>query len=461
MTDEPNIIVIIMDTLRRDYSKIMEDLLGDRGFISYENAISPSPWTLPSHASIFTGLYPALHGTHESLSRKNPDITFNPTGLNTLYAQLWNRGYTTYLLSANPYITPAFGFTGFEYFYDTYFGKYSLFFSNKEQEEFDSLKIMYSTEIEIAKALIKKRKYLLLLKSLAGIGIWRFGLSKTLWPFEMGAQRTLKLIKKLPLEKNQPFFMFINLMEAHEPYHRSENPSTVVNLFMDNLVRGHLNWNQVALWRKIYPKEVKYLGAKVLELLSILNQKGLLSNTMIVITSDHGQLIGDHGRIGHGVFLYDELLRVPLLIKYPETIETNEIINIAASNNRNEYISLTNLKKFIMGVVTGDKKYPKLLFSQMAFSETYGIHDRIPIEKYRSDEEIKNISFLEKYRIAIYYNGAKGVFNVSDWKFESISLHSPTTSLEEVQPQLKKRVLRFLKSTSKLRHLRKGILNSS
>ncbi|WP_457751202.1 sulfatase-like hydrolase/transferase [Thermococcus sp.] len=455
MADEPNIILIIMDTLRKDYAGIIENILKKNGFIAYENTISPSPWTLPSHASILTGLYSALHGTHESRNRKNPDITFNPIGLNPLHVQLQDRGYTTYLLSANPYLTPSFGFKGFEHFYDTYSGKYSLFLSNREQEEFDSLKAKYSTGTEIVKAMITKRKYFLLLKSLAGIGIWKSGFIRTVWPFDMGAKRTFKLIKKLPLEKNQPFFLFSNLMEAHEPYHRSESPHALIESFMDNLARGYLNWGQVALWRKIYPKEVEYLGAKVLELLSILKQKKILSNTMIIITSDHGQLIGDHGRIGHGVFLYDELIRVPLFIKYPETIEANSI-ETPADDNRNAYISLTTLKKFILNIATGNEKWTESLFSHVAFSETYGIQDRVPAKKYKN-YEIHNLSLLEKYRVAVYYKGAKGIFNVSDWKFETISVHSSTTSLEDIQPQLKKKVLQFLKSTSRLKQLKKSV----
>lgn len=449
MRDETNIILIVMDTLRKDYARLMENTLKDHGFVQYENVISPSPWTLPAHASIFSGLYPALHGAHETRNIKNPNIMFKPSGLNTIYSQLQDIGYTTYLLSANPYITPAFGFNGFDYFYDTYTGKYSVFFSEKDQEEFDLLKSKYQTGAEIGRALARKGQYALLFKALAGILLWKSRLIRSTWPFDMGANRTIKLIKKLPLDQHQPFFLFMNLMETHEPYHHSENPTTILKSFMDNLASGRLNWEQIALWRKVYPEEVRYLTTKVFELLSTLKEKRVLDNSMIIITSDHGQLIGDHGRIGHGVFLYDELIRVPLLIKYPKTLEA-----LAPKEDTNKgYISLTNLKRFIFEIVSGSDNRTSL-FSPVAFSETYGIQDKPTLQEY-SENEKKNLLQLEKYKIAVYYNGAKGIFNVTDWKFENISIHSPEDSIEDIITPLKREVLRFLKSASALKQIKK------
>lgn len=60
-----NIIIVVVDTLRKDYAKTLEDNLKRVGFVSYENVIAPAPWTIPTHASIFTGLYPFYHRTHE------------------------------------------------------------------------------------------------------------------------------------------------------------------------------------------------------------------------------------------------------------------------------------------------------------------------------------------------------------------------------------------------------------
>lgn len=58
MADLPHVIFIVLDTLRKDYGRIVENSLSQMGFIKYENAITPAPWTLPAHASMFSGLYP-------------------------------------------------------------------------------------------------------------------------------------------------------------------------------------------------------------------------------------------------------------------------------------------------------------------------------------------------------------------------------------------------------------------
>jgi len=71
---KPNIIILIIDTLREDYASGLE-ALGELGFVKYENAIAPAPWTLPSHASLITGMYPSQHEIHESRSaRTNEEL---------------------------------------------------------------------------------------------------------------------------------------------------------------------------------------------------------------------------------------------------------------------------------------------------------------------------------------------------------------------------------------------------
>lgn len=68
--DTPHVIFVVLDTLRKDYGKIFEDSLSNFGFVSYENAITPAPWTLPAHASIFSGLYPAIHRAYETREKR-------------------------------------------------------------------------------------------------------------------------------------------------------------------------------------------------------------------------------------------------------------------------------------------------------------------------------------------------------------------------------------------------------
>ena len=65
-----NIFLIVINASRKDYSLYLEGLLKKLGFVSYENVIAPAPWTTPSHASMFLGVYPSFHDAHESKNKK-------------------------------------------------------------------------------------------------------------------------------------------------------------------------------------------------------------------------------------------------------------------------------------------------------------------------------------------------------------------------------------------------------
>ena len=101
-----------IDTLRKDYAKPIQDtLVNEFGFMNYENAITPSSWTLPAHASIFTGLYPALHGAHETRRVKIKKLSKSS---NLITKKSSEKGFHNYLFTANYFITPFFGFKYFD-----------------------------------------------------------------------------------------------------------------------------------------------------------------------------------------------------------------------------------------------------------------------------------------------------------------------------------------------------------
>lgn len=104
-----NIVIIVVDTLRKDYAKPLERELRKLGFISYDNAIAPATWTTPSIASLFTGLYPSYHWAHEKKDKKVvTDVKLNSKTI--LTEELSESGYETYLFTANPLIDPYFGY---------------------------------------------------------------------------------------------------------------------------------------------------------------------------------------------------------------------------------------------------------------------------------------------------------------------------------------------------------------
>ncbi|ANF22624.1 sulfatase-like hydrolase/transferase [Thermococcus piezophilus] len=444
--DYVNVIFILIDTLRKDYAKPLETELKRLDFISYENAIAPAPWTIPSHASLFTGFYPALHGAHETKSKKGADVKLNDSY--TMTIRLKELGYESWLLTSNPYIHPRFGFSGFDYIYEPpllskmWDGMLSL----SEREKLKRLKQIHNwkTKSEIIRILLLEKHFKLLVKISLEHVIRRLYINQALsmfkgWPKEKGSRDIIEELKKSDTLTNEPKFIFINLMEVHEPYSLFEKP---IQETLENLKRNKpVDPNLVKNWRKKYPEEVEYVTKKILEMMRIFKETEIFDDSLIIVTSDHGQLLGEHGRINHGTFLYDELLRVPLLIKYPTDYEIEHV------TEDSKYISLTKLKPFIFGIIGNDLDDDSILYEETVFAESYGTH--LNVGEPSNEEEKRNIEQLEKYRIAIYYKNFKGIFNVTDWKFEKIKSYDPNIEVtDDIVKHMKKEVIKFLKTAT-------------
>lgn len=448
----PNIIIIIIDTLRKDYASPVSTVLKNFGFIQYEDAIAPAPWTTPSHASIFTGVYPAIHEAHESKYKKAFEIKLDKNK-DILSTQLLNWGYKTYLLSANPYINPHFGFTGFDYFYEFFHVPPSIF--PLSIEEIKKLRQKYNMKsgLETTKALMINREYKIILKLALNYAInkpHRYIYSKIKkWPLDKGVNSIIKKIKNLECStKKTPIFIFINLMEVHEPYRYNER-----HPLMDNLRTNKLEQRIVKCWKFGYIHEVKYITKKITDLIMVLKKRNIFDDSLIIVTSDHGQLLGEHERIGHGTFLYDELLRIPLFIKYPRNY------NIKFVKPQGRYISLVNFRSFILDIIKNEIISDDTLYSDTVFAECYGVQHSIP--KTLNEKERKNIEYLEKYRIAVYYKNLKAVFNVNDWKFEDIKSYNPNIKItEDAINNIKDRLLKFMKISISMKKI-KDRLNKS
>jgi len=444
----PSIIIIIIDTLRKDYAKLLEDVLIKNGFVSYENAIVPASWTTPSHASILTGLYPIIHGAHETKDRKFFDVKLKHNK-NLLSEVLHDFGYETYLLSANPLVNPLFGFSGFDYVYEISYVPNLSLLSRKDANIIQKLKqeLAVDARLKLSIALIKMGYYLLLFKGVCSellkpILYWYNTKIKN-WPLDKGANEIIKRFKKIISEQDANKFIFINLMEVHDPYFIGEN--TFKNL-VENLRANKLDGNFVKKWRENYPKEVQYVTKKIMEIIKLLRNKGVFEKSLIIVTSDHGQLLGDYGRISHGYFLYDELIKVPLLIKYPKDLNLNPNINNCTFEKKYKYISLTEIKSLICSILNNNLEKLINLYQDTAFAESYGIvHD---VKDLVSGKELEKMEKdYEKHRIAIYYKYFKGIFNVTDWKFEEIISYNPQIKVTgNIAKHMRKVIVRFLKT---------------
>ena len=303
--DAPNILVLMLDTVAA--RRIGAHGAGEevtprldafaRTAHVFERAVSTSNWTLPSHASIFTGLYPTSHGATGSdgwLSDAFP----------TLAEVLSSAGYATYLFSANPYVSDKHGldqgFETTEYTWeDPWQEKVRAFMDAREYE--GNKRLSKFAAFKDAGAIIRD-----------GFLEWEVQRSKD----------------------PRPFFAFLNFMEAHQPWYvtRDERGRFLAGSQLEHSFElnhsygrrhafgfgyGGYTEEDLAVVRGLYDASVHRLDAIVGELLAELERRGRFEDTVIVVVSDHGDETGEHGLLGHEYALYDTLLHVPLLIRHP------------------------------------------------------------------------------------------------------------------------------------------------
>lgn len=349
----PSLILITLDTVRADHlscygydrsttpniDAFAEDC------IFYSHAVSTSPWTLPAHASLFTGMLPSEHGAHaheaseQGITTETTDRVFNlsparplPDSATTLAEVLADNGYNCGAIVANcAYLWSVFQLDQGFHYYDESRGTY----------------IAHEPLIDLrGLPLVGKRLE------------YRF-----LWYRDAG-DVTDRCIKWLEKNAEHPFFLFVNYMDAHWPY---EPPPDFRGLFLDEsskltltpeLLDGVFK-DEVLLPPEVraslvgrYDEELAYLDTEIGRLFSWLREKGIYDNTLIVITSDHGESFGEHAYLFHKNCLYEQEIWVPLLFKYPQSSERNRVISSTISlaeipNEALQILSLPRLKDFL------------------------------------------------------------------------------------------------------------------
>ncbi|MFO8056127.1 MAG: sulfatase [bacterium] len=344
----PNLVFIVLDTVRADRLSLYGherstvpflESLAEEGAV-FTRAYTPSPWTLPSHASMFTGLFPSEHNcVHGNLWL---DERFE-----TLPEKLENKGYVTLGFSANPWISS---------------------FTNMDQG-FQVL--LHSDALSREEPRSSGQLIARIVKGIAGISS----------PADSGARQALRVSEdwlKKAARDPRPFFLFINFMEAHLPY---PTEAQAYKFFKDpgesagELDRMDFNWlaydaglkelspSGKKMLRTWYDGSIYYLDRRLEELFRELEKRGLSENTVAVIVSDHGENIGYHGLWGHEFSVYHGLLHVPLLIfgpgRVPKGIEVEKPY------------SLERLPGLLLSLLDGEKALPlpqededdKLLYS--------------------------------------------------------------------------------------------------
>jgi len=385
---KPDIAVIVADTLRSDMFDAIEGRKHSferMGFSFYRHCIAPSSWTLPSHASLFTGLYPSEHGAHESKTIKSLDIDRIKLSMPTMVGDLNQMGYSTYAISANPYVSPVYGFNEFrsfmeESYFTDVFGS-TVEVSKQIKPLIAKYRNIYGNSLTKIALHALREDPSMFMEALASAAVLtpKSALIKAKaklidgWPIEKGGRNIVSNVQGMRMK--HPFFLFINLMEAHDPYVGKKSMDFDWSTpFMNTPPSA----KAVSLWRRLYStaSERAYnYSAKIAESM-------VEKDAIVIFTSDHGQLLGEHNFYGHGTVLYDEAVRVPLAVHMPEGYINKE---------HGGYQSLVNLRRFLTAAISGRKDASSLLSSKEVKSESFGIPANVSM--------VKGIS---KRRIAAY-----------------------------------------------------------
>lgn len=424
--NKPNIILIVLDTVRSD---ILAESIDNgnmpylaslaKDFNTFNNCIAPSSWTVPSHVSLFTGLYPSEHNVHEDKDNKQSVILMNKImdyEGNTLPESLKELGYSNYGFVANPNLMPGSGFErGFEYLYfsdmfleindvtetfkknikkkypNTYKDIINLA-NNFSYRELSAFAKTPSNAIKIPYLIRNYRKYQNNMK-VAG------------YPELKGGKNIVNVIESSFMK--EPLFMFVNFMEAHDPYivGNGELFSGEANKMLRYLSGdSNISNNQISHYRHLYQNEMNILDKYLERIINFLIKNNSYNNSVIVITADHGQNFGEEHYYGHGVLLSDSLVRVPLLIKFPGQKIFGKF---------DGYQSLVNVYQFLLNSGKGVID-PAYLTTDYVFAESFGIQDDYKEIFRGNDGIIKRLSEFDRRKLALYKDGHKFLFNVND-----------------------------------------------
>jgi arylsulfatase A-like enzyme len=322
----PNILLIVLDATRADACSCYGadrpttphlDALAAGGTL-YEQAISPAPWTLPAFASLLTGLFPSQLGIFER-RKLLPSVP-------TLASLLSEHGYATFGVTGNSWMSAEFGLQrGFDQVHKLW----QLF---QTSQDINRLVLLNKADPERSwvPSLLSEWRKGNPVKNVLNTAYNR------LWSYrrDYGARRTRGPLVRWLAQQKAPWFAFVHYLEAHLEY---KPPTSWARRFAQDWDRVHnlrkqdqlrLAWRHMAgaeplseadlaAWRDLYLAEVAYADHHVGLLLQALQEEGQLDQTLIAVTADHGESLGEHGLLNHQYCVYDTLLRVPLVIHYP------------------------------------------------------------------------------------------------------------------------------------------------
>lgn len=358
MADKPNILLIILDTLRRDrlstYGYGRETSPELDAFAAeatlFERAVAAAQWTVPSHASMFTGVYASTHQLTQPDARLSGSYP-------TLAEILQVGGYHTAGFCNNPLVGVLDNGLqrGFERFYNYAGAAPNRPFNVSSSRARRAVAQRWG---RIARAISNQFAH--------SEPLFRLSLHPWLTPiwtrhvnYKGHTQHSIDdaiayVRQHRAAGQHRPLFTFLNLMGAHFPYrppqHYMERIAPEISgdrqayAFMRRFNGDAARWASppdppLTDWERrvldgFYDAEITYQDEHLGRLLRYLRESGALEDTLVIIAADHGEGHGDHDFLGHGFVVYQELVHVPLVIHYPARFPLGKRIATNVSTRR-------------------------------------------------------------------------------------------------------------------------------
>ncbi|GAB3684711.1 hypothetical protein GCM10028857_14070 [Salinarchaeum chitinilyticum] len=324
--DRPNVVLLVMDTARaRDVlgrPDVTPNLhrIAEAGEV-FSNVFTSAPWTLPSHASMFTGQYTSDHGTHAGSKVFDPDVP-------PIAEALRERGYQTAAFSNNSWVSSDVGFDrGFE----TFRSGWELFESDVDLVRVAKQRDGALEQLRGLRGELSVRELPPTLANVLHAKLFRHRYDDGAWLTNRRIGRWLDRAR----DPDRPFFAFVNYLEPHLEYrpprgHRSTflpadadyEEASAVNQDAWAYLAGteSMDERDFELLHALYRSELNYLDRRIGELYDGLADRGLLEDTVVFVVGDHGENLGDHGLMDHQYSLHDTLTHVPLVCHSPDGV---------------------------------------------------------------------------------------------------------------------------------------------
>ncbi|MFC2036607.1 sulfatase [Chloroflexota bacterium] len=295
----PNTLFIVLDSLRADHvscygyeenDTLHIDALARDGVL-YRNMTAQSSWTKPSVATMLASLYPS---SHQAVSGRH----WLPDAVTTLPEVLQVFGYRTAGFTTNPHVSSV---SNFQQGYDEYEylpPDYAFFASPTSSRFFVHALFGIVRNFFVAPTAHHHNEY-----------------------YQDAETLGARALAWLEANREGRFFLYLHYMDPHEPYFAHPYDGTSVSMH----VTRDPPPAQAAFMRQLYDGDVAFVDGHLGELFDQLKAWGLYDDMLIILTSDHGEEFYEHGGWWHGHTLYEEVIAVPLIIKYPASAHAGAV----------------------------------------------------------------------------------------------------------------------------------------